>query len=464
MQNVGAAIRPLLLALTLAAAALVLARLRHRAARREAAWLALLLVAIAARLALPHGGLHDAVVAAAVIAASGCLLLAIHDRPGAGAWAAAALAFLVVSIAAGAALHGVPGGAARVRAAAFGLLALFPLALAGLLWRKTGEPADLLLFLAGLSWAAAGAIELALGLDGRLSDALAAPLVAVIAFMLAEQGYLSPLTSPGYADRLAVHRRLSRESTERLIDTQRALEAQDRLVAAGLLALGASHEYRNVLAALRASAGHGLACPDVAAKDRSLRLVLEHALAGEQSATALLERLGRDGREATARLAVRVLLGRLVRTVRPVARHAGVRLLVEGGDGLVARARPGEIAQVLLNVVRNALDGFVRRGTGADEPLVRLVARADGRRVIVETIDNAGGVSPGQAPRLFRLGRSTRGSTGVGLYLARSLAERNGGTLVYRRVDGGSCFTLALPRAVPRVRAVRLTAPADPVA
>jgi signal transduction histidine kinase len=447
MQNVGVVIRPVLLVLAVAAAMLALARLRHRAARREAAWLALLLAAIAARLALPRGGLHDAVVAAVVIAASGCLLLAVHDRPGAGAWIAAAAAFLAISLAAGAALPGDPGGAARVRAAAFGLLGLFPLGLAGLLWRKTGEPVDLLLFLAGVAWAAACAAETALGLDGRFSDALAAPLVAVIVFMLAEQGYLSPLTSPGYADRLAVHRRLSRESAARLVDTQRALEVQDRLVAAGLLALGASHEYRNVLAALRATAGHGLGHPDAAEKDRSLRLVLEHALAGEQSATALLERLGRDGREAPARLAVRLLLDRLARTVRPVARHAGVRILVEGGDGLAVRVRPGEISQVLLNVIRNALDGFVRRGTGAGEPLVRLVARADGRRVIVETIDNAGGVSAGQVPRLFRLGRSTRGSTGVGLYLARSLAERNGGTLDYRRVDGGSCFTLALPRA-----------------
>jgi two-component system sensor histidine kinase PilS (NtrC family) len=265
--------------------------------------------------------------------------------------------------------------------------------------------------------------------------------------MLVEQGYLSPLTSPGYADRLAVHRRLSRESTERLVDTQRALEVQDRLVAAGLLALGASHEYRNVLAALRASAGRALACPDAGEKDRFLRLVLEHARAGEESATALLERLGRDGREMPARLALCDLLERIARTVRPVARHAGVRLLVDAGDGFVVRARPGELAQVLLNLARNAIGSYVRRGPGAGEPLVRLSARADGCRVFIEAIDNAGGVSPAQVPRLFRLGRSGRGSTGVGLYLARCLAERNGGTLSYRRVDGGSCFTLALPLA-----------------
>jgi signal transduction histidine kinase len=449
MGYVGDAVRLALFTLTAAEAAVALARVRHRSARREAAWLALLLASFAARLALRRGGPADIVVPAAVLASSGNLLLAIHDRPGSRAWSAAAGAFLALALVATAVRPGGLDGAAHLLAGAYGFLGLFPLGLAWLLWRKTGEPADLLLFLSGVSWAASGAVELALARDGRLADLLLAPLVICIGYILVEQGYLTPLTSPGYADRLAVHRRLSRETSERLLDTERALEVQDRLVAAGALALGASHEYRNVLASLRAAAAHGLGHPDADTKDRSLRLVLEHARAGGESATALLERLGRDGRESLQSLAVRPLLDRLGRTLRPVARPAGVRVVVECGDELALRARPGETAQVLLNLARNALDGFTRRGRGPDERLLRLVARGEGRRVIVEVIDNAGGVAASQVPRLFRLGRSSRGSTGVGLYLARSLAERNGGSLVYRAADGGSCFALALPRSRP---------------
>jgi signal transduction histidine kinase len=449
MGNVAEALRLALFTLTAASAAVALVRLRHASARREAAWLALFLASLAARVATARGGPADAVVPAAVLLSSGNLLLAIHDRPGALAWSTTAGVFLVLALAATVVRPGGAAAAARLVAAAYGLLGLFPLGLAWLLWRKTGEPADLLLFLSGLAWAAAGASELALGKDGRLADLLAAPLVACIAFILVEEGYLTPLTSPGYADRLAVHRRLSRETGERLLDTLRALEAQDRLVAAGVLALGASHEYRNVLASLRASAGHGLASRDAGEKDRSLRMVLEHAGVGEESATALLERLGRDGREPPRRLPVRPLLERLARTVRPVARQAGVRLVVECGEDLAVRARPGEIAQVLLNLARNALDGFARRGPAAGEPLVRIVARTEGRRALVEVLDNAGGVSRAQVPRLFRLGTSSRGGTGVGLYLARCLADRNGGCLAYRPVDGGSRFTLELPLLRP---------------
>jgi signal transduction histidine kinase len=449
MGNVGDAVRLALFTLTAAEAAAAIARLRHRSARREAVWLALLLASFAARLALPRGGPADSVIPAAVLASSGNLLLAIHDRPGSRAWSAAAGAFLALALAVAAARPGGPDGAAHLLAGAYGFLGLFPLVLAWLLWRKTGEPADLLLVLAGVAWAAAGAVELALNRDGRLADLLLAPLVLCIGYMLVEQGYLSPLTSPGYADRLAVHRRLSQETSERLLDTEHALEVQDRLVAAGALALGASHEYRNVLASLRAAAAHGIGRPEAGEKDRSLRLVLEHARSGEESATALLERLGREGREGLQRLPVRALLEHLARTLRPVARHAGVRLVVECSEDLVVRARPAEIAQVLLNLARNALESFARRGPGPGEPLVRFVARGEARRAFVEVRDNAGGVPASQVLRLFRLGRSLRGSTGVGLYLARSLAERNGGSLVYRAAEGGSCFALELPRCRP---------------
>ncbi|MCX7028858.1 MAG: HAMP domain-containing sensor histidine kinase [Spirochaetes bacterium] len=449
MANVGNTFRLVLFTLTAAEAAVAFVRLRHRSARREAAWLAFLLASFASRLAFPRGGPADFVIPAAVLASSGNLLLAIHDRPGSCAWSAVAGVFLALALVVAAVRPGGPDGAARLVAGAYGLLGLFPLGLAGLLWRKTGEPVDLLLFLSGVAWAASGAAELALGGDGRLADWLLAPLVLCIGFMLVEQGYLSPLTSPGYADRLAVHRRLSRETSEHLLDTERALEVQDRLVAAGVLALGASHEYRNVLASLRAAAAHALERADPAEKDRSLRLVLEHARSGGESATALLERLGREGREAPQHLRVRALLEHLGRTLRPVARHAGVRLVVECGEDLVIRARSGEIAQVLLNLARNALDGFARRGPGPAEPFVRLAARGEGRRAIVEVLDNAGGVPASQVPRLFQLGRSSRGSTGVGLYLARCLAERNGGSLAYHAADSGSCFVLELPRFRP---------------
>ena len=51
------------------------------------------------------------------------------------------------------------------------------------------------------------------------------------------------------------------------------------------------------------------------------------------------------------------------------------------------------------------------------------------------------------AEAAFDLGASGEESTGVGLYLARSIIERAMGKLTWRSVDGGSCFTIELPEA-----------------
>ena len=450
MGNAANTVRLVLLTMTLAELAVVIARLRHRPARREAAWLALLLASFAARLAAPRGGVGDSIVPVAVLLSSGNLLLAIHDRSGTPVWSGVSAGFLALLLAARALGLEQTAIFTALRALGYGLLGLVPLGLTAQLRGKTGEAADLLLLVSAVAWAAAGATELALGgrWGGRLADSLLAPILACVGFMLVEQGYLSPLTSPGYADRLAVHRRLMREAHGRLMDTENALAAQDRLIAAGLIALGASHEFKNVLASLRAAAGHGLARSDPLEKDRSLRLMLEHAAAGEESATALLERLGREGREETSRFELRDLLERLARTLRPVIRHAGARLAVECGGVLTVDARPGEVQQVLLNLARNAVESF-GRGPGCSDPLVRICASQEGARALIEVLDNAGGVPGPEVPLLFKLGRSSRGSTGIGLYLARSLAERNGGSLAYRAIEGGSRFALELPLAGP---------------
>ena len=79
----------------------------------------------------------------------------------------------------------------------------------------------------------------------------------------------------------------------------------------------------------------------------------------------------------------------------------------------------------------------------------------DKRTTVIVVSDHGPGVPEEFAPYLFeRFARGpgqararARGS-GLGLYIARRLAEANGGTLTYaRRTDGpGAVFTLSLPR------------------
>ncbi|KID29053.1 signal transduction histidine kinase [Prauserella sp. Am3] len=108
---------------------------------------------------------------------------------------------------------------------------------------------------------------------------------------------------------------------------------------------------------------------------------------------------------------------------RDVLRAEGRSLRLRVADGLMARATPARLREVIGVLLDNA----VRHGDGT----VTLTARrgdADGT-VVVEVSDAGHGVPEELVPHVFDRGFSGAGSTGVGLALARALAEADGGRL-----------------------------------
>jgi signal transduction histidine kinase len=108
---------------------------------------------------------------------------------------------------------------------------------------------------------------------------------------------------------------------------------------------------------------------------------------------------------------------------RALLRSEGRNLRIRVGDGLMARATPGRLREVIGVLLDNAL----RHGAGT----VTLSARrgdAEGT-VVIEVSDTGNGVPDELAPHVFERGFSGGGSTGVGLALARALVEADGGRL-----------------------------------
>jgi signal transduction histidine kinase len=106
------------------------------------------------------------------------------------------------------------------------------------------------------------------------------------------------------------------------------------------------------------------------------------------------------------------------------------------------------LRQVLTNLVENAV-----KHSPAGET-VRIAAYPHGEQVRVDVVDDGPGVAPEHQTLIFeRFGRvSANGSgtpgTGLGLFIARSIAEAHGGSLHVRSVPArGATFTLALPAA-----------------
>lgn len=93
---------------------------------------------------------------------------------------------------------------------------------------------------------------------------------------------------------------------------------------------------------------------------------------------------------------------------------------VSGERGLFVRSTPVALSQILSTLLENSLSHG--RGT------VEVAARRSGPSVVVEVSDQGDGIASSMAPHVFERSVSSGGS-GLGLALARDLAETNGGRL-----------------------------------
>jgi PAS domain S-box-containing protein len=110
-----------------------------------------------------------------------------------------------------------------------------------------------------------------------------------------------------------------------------------------------------------------------------------------------------------------------------------------------AWGNPGELRQVLSNLVANSLDAC----TAGDAICVRVRSAMDGVRIVVA--DTGSGIHPENLDRIFEPFFTTKKDTGtgLGLWVSRELIEKHGGRLAVRSsVNGrrtGTVFSMFLP-------------------
>jgi two-component system sensor kinase FixL len=115
------------------------------------------------------------------------------------------------------------------------------------------------------------------------------------------------------------------------------------------------------------------------------------------------------------------------------------------GDAVPVQGDAVMLQQVLINLLRNALDAL--RLDGPDEPRIDIELLCDGPRAELRVADNGPGITPQTEARLFLPFSSTKpNGMGLGLSICRSLIEMHQGRLWFSRRDGGGCcFHFALP-------------------
>jgi signal transduction histidine kinase len=134
------------------------------------------------------------------------------------------------------------------------------------------------------------------------------------------------------------------------------------------------------------------------------------------------------------------VIAALQREWQPAFEQARRSVRVHGQRGLFVRATPVALSQVLSTLLENSL----AHGRGT----VDVHARRSGPSVVVEVSDQGEGVPATIAPHIFERSVSTAQSSGLGLALARDLAEANGGRLELIQAQP-AIFALFLSEADP---------------
>lgn len=238
-----------------------------------------------------------------------------------------------------------------------------------------------------------------------------------------------------------------------LENARKNLEGADRLRSLGMMSAGIAHEINTPLAVAK-----GLV--EKLERQRSLS-ESESALLGrvitrlESLSDSLLDFARARSLEPKACRLTELTeeaasLVRLDRNTMP--QGDGIRLANSVPDSLSLECEPDRIIQVLVNLVRNAVNAI--RGAGQATGSVSLDAMTtdrDGQRWVQLTVTDTGpGIDPEVLPSLFEPFVSTRldaRGTGLGLAVAEGIVREHGGTLIARnRPDrAGAIFEVMLP-------------------
>ncbi|WP_225822266.1 ATP-binding protein [Streptomyces naphthomycinicus] len=278
-------------------------------------------------------------------------------------------------------------------------------------------------------------------------------LLAVVAAVLLAVRQANRLASPltdlaetaerlGSGDPRPRHKRYGVPELDRVADVldSSAERIGRMLTAERRLAADASHQLRTPLTALSMRLEEITLTddPDTVKEEANVALTQVERL------TDVVERLLTNSRDPRTGSAVSFDLDEVIQQQlaewRPAYRSAGRAVVSSGKRHLTAVGTPGAVAQVLAALIENSL----MHGGGT----VALRTRVTGNQAVIEVTDEGPGVPADLGARIFERTISGRNSTGIGLAVARDLAEADGGRLELLQAQP-PVFGLFLSRTAP---------------
>ncbi|MCY3022889.1 MAG: ATP-binding protein [Planctomycetota bacterium] len=238
------------------------------------------------------------------------------------------------------------------------------------------------------------------------------------------------------------------QAFQTMVETLRASQSEllkaERLAATGKLAASVAHEIRNPLTSLRMTVQ--MLQQRATSADAQTLEAYAVVLGEIDRLTLTVEELLTFARPRPPRRAptdVNKLAADTLKFLERQLQHAHVHGRLELDAALPADLPldANKIRQLLVNLVLNAQQAMVRDGTVT----LRTRWQPEKRQVAVSVSDTGPGVAEEIRGKLFDLFVSTKESGGLGLAIAKQIAEEHGGTIGCDSSPQGATFTVVLP-------------------
>jgi two-component system sensor kinase FixL len=262
---------------------------------------------------------------------------------------------------------------------------------------------------------------------------------------------LTPVVDLGYVNIYGRDITGELEAERQAREHQQELIHVSRLSTMGEMATGLAHELNQPLSAIANYANGSVRRLQASGREsEDILFALGQISAQADRAGEIIKRLrALVGKQAPVRRVADIndVVREVCSFVEFEARKSGIEIEQQLSlNALPTKIDVVQIEQVLLNLIKNALDALLEMPED-ERSLVIQTGCSDGGEVLVQVLDSGSGIKEKDRGRLFEPFFTTKESgMGMGLVISRTIIEDHNGTIsAHRRDEGGTCFTVVLP-------------------
>ena len=222
----------------------------------------------------------------------------------------------------------------------------------------------------------------------------------------------------------------------------------EKLSALGELASGVAHNFNNTLTGILARAQLMLDASEMTDVRRGLRIIIQTAEDGAKTVKRIQDFARQRRDQDFVRIDVDQLMLEVAEITRPrwkdhaEAANVHIKLVRQIGSNAVIMGDAGELREVLVNMVFNAVDAMPDGGT------LTLSTQDGGEEVVLTVADTGTGMAEEVRSRIFDPFFTTKGKAGMGLGLSVSygiIRRHEGRVDVESEVGRGTTFRMRFP-------------------